>query len=219
VTSPGRTRRAVEILHLVYLGLLPALATFSILVVYGHPAPLLLFVGGIIAVSVYLAVVIGYTRPANSLDVALFTLFDGPLWAVLSRSVKETPIPPAINAFSFAINAFLIDGVAIWIAIVWLAVSTSRPTKEQRIATVGFALVAVVSILFAFWPYIRENVWEEWTQLFWLMMGVVEAVIARHYLLEADEVVRKEMVSVAYILILLFVWIIALSAGNIVNEG
>jgi hypothetical protein len=219
VTSPGRTRRAVEILHLVYLGLLPALATFSILVVYGHPAPLLLFVGGIIAVSVYLAVVIGYTRPANSLGAALFTLFDGPLWAVLSRSVKETPIPPAINAFSFAINAFLIDGVAIWIAIVWLAVSTSRPTKEQRIATVGFALVAVVSILFAFWPYIRENVWEEWTQLFWLMMGVVEAVIARHYLLEADEVVRKEMVSVAYILILLFVWIIALSAGNIVNEG
>jgi hypothetical protein len=219
VTSPGRTRRAVEILHLVYLGLLPALATFSILVVYGHPAPLLLFVGGIIAVSVYLAVVIGYTRPANSLDVALFTLFDGPLWAVLSRSVKETPIPPAINAFSFAINAFLIDGVAIWIAIVWLAVSTSRPTKEQRIATVGFALVAVVSILFAFWPYIRENVWEKWTQLSWLVMGVVEAVIARHYLLEADEVVRKEMVSVAYILILLFVWIIALSAGNIVNEG
>jgi hypothetical protein len=219
VTSPGRTRRAVEILHLVYLGLLPALATFSILVVYGHPAPLLLFVGGIIAVSVYLAVVIGYTRPANSLGAALFTLFDGPLWAVLSRSVKETPIPPAINAFSFAINAFLIDGVAIWIAIVWLAVSTSRPTKEQRIATVGFALVAVVSILFAFWHYIRENVWEKWTQLSWLVMGVVEAVIARHYLLEADEVVRKEMVSVAYILILLFVWIIALSAGNIVNEG
>jgi hypothetical protein len=86
VTSLGRTRRAVENLHLVYLGLLPALATFSILVVYGRLAPLLLFVGGIVAVSVYLAVVIGYTRPANSLGVALFTLLDGPLWAVLSHS-------------------------------------------------------------------------------------------------------------------------------------
>jgi hypothetical protein len=86
VTSLGRTRRAVENLHLVYLGLLPALVTFSILVIYGHPAPLLLFVGGTVAVSVYLAVVIGYTRLANSLGVALFTLLDGPLWAVLSRS-------------------------------------------------------------------------------------------------------------------------------------
>jgi hypothetical protein len=218
VKSLGRTRRAVEVLHLVYLGLLPALATFSILVVYGHPAPALLFVGGIIAVSVYLAVVIGYTRPTNSLGVALFTLLDGPLWAVLSRSVKRASMSPAVNVFSFAIDAFLIDGVAIWIAIVWLAVSTSRPTREQRIATVGFALVAVGSTLFAFWPYVRENAWGEWTRSFWLVTGVVEAVVARHYLLEADKVMRKEMVSMVYILILLFVWIVALCAGNIINE-
>jgi hypothetical protein len=32
--SLNRTHRAVENLHLVYLGLLPALATFSVLVVY-----------------------------------------------------------------------------------------------------------------------------------------------------------------------------------------
>jgi hypothetical protein len=84
---------------------------------------------------------------------------------------------------------------------------------------VGFALIAVGSVLFAFWPYIRENVWGAGMRSFWLAAGIVEAVIVRHYLLEADKVVRGEMVSVAYILVLLFVWIIALSAGNIINES
>ena len=103
--SLNRTHRAVENLHLVYLGLLPALATFSVLIVYGHPAPLLLFIGGVVAASVYLAVVIGYTRPVNSLGVALFTLFDGSLRAALSHSARRAP-------FSFAIDAFLIPDVS-----------------------------------------------------------------------------------------------------------
>ena len=48
--------------HLVYLGILPALATFSLLFSYGHDAPLLLFLGGTVAVGVYLAVIMTYTR-------------------------------------------------------------------------------------------------------------------------------------------------------------
>jgi hypothetical protein len=107
----SRMRHVVENVHLVYLGLLPALATFSLLLVYGHSAPLLLFFGGVVAVSVYLAVVISYTRPANSLGVALFTLLDEPFWAVLSYAAGGV-------LFSFAIDAFLIDGVAVWLAIV-----------------------------------------------------------------------------------------------------
>ena len=86
--SLNRLHRTVENVHLVYLGLLPALATFSVLVVYGHPAPSLLFFGGIVAVSVYLAVVASYTRPAPSLGIALFILLDGPLWAALSYSPR-----------------------------------------------------------------------------------------------------------------------------------
>jgi hypothetical protein len=209
--SLDRLHRAVERLHLVYLGLLPALATFSVLVIYGHPAPSLLFIGGIVAVSVYLAVVISYTRPVRSLGLALLILLDGPLWAALSHASNRAPL-------SFAIDAFLVDGIAIWFAIVWLAVSTSRPTKEQRAATVGFALVALSTVLLTFWPYIREHVWGEGMRPFWLAAGIVEAVIVRHYLLEVDEVVRGEMTSAAYILVLLFVWIVAMSAGNIIHE-
>jgi hypothetical protein len=56
--------RVVDWAHLVYLGVLPALATFSLLYAYGHAAPLLLFLGGTVAVGVYLAATYSYTpRP------------------------------------------------------------------------------------------------------------------------------------------------------------
>ena len=207
----NRVRRAVENVHLVYLGLLPSLATFSLLVNYGHPAPTLLFFGGVVAVSVYLAVVASYTRPTNSLGIALFILLDGPFWAVLSYVAGGV-------LFSFAIDAFLIDGVAIWLAIVWLAVSTFRPSREQRIATIGFALIAVGTILFAFWPYLCENVFGDWVRLLFLVIGIVEAFVARHYLLKVDEVVRDTISSAMYIVIFLFIWIVAMCAGNVLYE-
>ena len=59
-----RLLRVVDYAHLVYLGVLPSLATFSLLYAYGHPAPLLLFLAGTAAVGVYLAAVYSYTpRP------------------------------------------------------------------------------------------------------------------------------------------------------------
>jgi hypothetical protein len=207
----NRVRRAVENVHLIYLGLLPALATFSVLLVYGHPSPTLLFFGGVVAVSVYLAVVASYTRPTNSLGIALFVLLDGPFWAALSFVAGGVLL-------SFAIDAFLIDGVAIWLAIVWLAVSTSRPTRGQMVATIGFALIAVGSVLFAFWPYFCENVFGNWVRLLFLVMGIVEAFVARHYLLKVDEVVRDTMSSARYILVFLFIWIAAMCAGNVLYE-
>ncbi|MCP4542724.1 MAG: hypothetical protein GY832_36845 [Chloroflexi bacterium] len=206
-----RIHRIVERVHLIYLGLLPALATFAVLAAYGHPVILLVFLGGIVAVSVYLAVVVSYTRSPSSLAVTLFILLDGPVCAVLAQLSGGAP-------YAFAINSFLVDGLAVWVAIVWLAVTTSRPTEGQRIATVFFALVAVVTVISVFWPYLRESVLGEWNRLGWLLIGMIEAVIARHYLLKADDVVRDQDISVPYILILLFVWIAALTAGNVLHE-
>ncbi len=40
----SRIHRIVDSIHLVYLGLLPALATFAVLSAYGHPAMVLLFI-------------------------------------------------------------------------------------------------------------------------------------------------------------------------------
>ncbi len=205
-----RPHQVIESARLVYLGLLPALATFAVLTVYGHRFPFLVFLGGIVVVSVYLAVVVSYTR-SSSPAVALFTLLDGPLCALLAQLAGGNP-------YSFAIDSFLVDGITIWLAIVWLAVTTSRPTKEQRISTVFFALAAVGTVFSVFWPYARESVWGEWGKLCWLTIGIVEAIITHHYLLKADEVARDEDVSVPYIVILLFVWIAALIAGNVLHE-
>jgi hypothetical protein len=144
----NRIHRAVENVRLVYLGLLPALATFSALLIYGNPVPLLLFLGSVVFVSAYLAVVANYTRPTNSL----------------------------------------------------------------------FALIAVESVLLAFWPYLCESVFGGWLRLLFLVMGIVEAFVACHYLLKVDRVVRDHMSSAMYIVIFLFVWIAAFSAGNILHE-
>ncbi len=204
------THQVVENARLAYLGLLPALATFAVLRVYGHALPFLVFLGGIVVVSVYLAVLVSYTR-SSSPAVALFTLLDGPVCALLAQLGGGNP-------YSFAIDSFLVDGIAVWLAIVWLAVTTSRPTKEQRIATLFFALLAVGTVFSVFWPYARASVWGHWGKLCWLTIGIVEAVIAHHYLLKADEVVRDEGVSARYIVLWLFVWIAAMITGNVLHE-
>ena len=108
--SLDRIHWITERAHLVYLGLLPALATFAVLVVYGHPFMFLVFLGGIVAVSVYLAVVVSYTCSPSSLAVALFILLDGPVCAALAQLSGGNP-------YAFAIDSFLVDGVAIWAAI------------------------------------------------------------------------------------------------------
>jgi hypothetical protein len=208
--ATGRVHRVLENARLVYLGLLPALATFAVLIVHGHPFPFLVFLGGIVAVSVYLAVAVSYTR-SSSPAVALFTLLDGPLCALLAQLAGGNP-------YSFAIDSFLVDGVAIWLAIVWLAVTTSRPTQEQRIATLFFALVAMGTVFSVFWPYARESAWGEWGKLFWLAVGGVGAIITHHYLLKVDRVTRDEKVSASYIGVFLFVWIAAMIAGNVLHE-
>lgn len=197
--------------HLIYLGLLPAWATWVTLSAYGHRFPFLVFLGGIVIVSVYLAVVASYTQPATSTGVALLTLFDGPLWAASARFAGR-PIS------SFAVDAFLIDGVAIWVAIAWLAVSTSRPTRGQRVATLFFAAAALMTASSLFWPYLRANLCGNWPSLGWLLLGTGEAVAARHFLLEKDDVLRDTDFSMRYILVFLLLWLAAMIGGMVAYE-
>ena len=105
MTWSERAHRIVGGMHLVYLGLLPALATFAILAEHGHRAIWLVFLGGIVAVSVYLAVAVSYTRSPGSLIAALLILLDGPVCALLAQSEGAQP-------FSFAIESFLIRSLS-----------------------------------------------------------------------------------------------------------
>ena len=197
--------------HLIYLAVLPCWATWAVLREYGARSPFLLFLGGIVLFSVYLAVISSYTPPATSVGVALLTLLDGPLWAASARITgRET--------LSFAVDAFLIDGLAIWIAIAWLAVATSRPTPEQRSATLVFAAIAVVTAGSLFWPYLRDTLWGNWLGMGWLLLGIGEAIAAHHYLLAKDHVLRDADDTAWFIIVFLALWLVAMIAGMAVYE-
>ena len=197
--------------HLIYLALLPAWATSVTLATYGHRFPFMILLGGTVVVSVYLAVIVHYTRPATSLGVALLTLLDGPLWAIGARFTGG-------DAISFAVNAFLVDGVMIWIAIVWLAVTTSRPSREQRVATLVFAVIGVGTVCSLFWPYLRENLWGQWLGIGLLLLGIGESFVMYHHLLKKDEVVRDERFTLPYLIIFISLWVASMIIGMVVYE-
>jgi len=198
--------------HLVYLGLLPALATFSLLFLYGHVAPLLLFLGGTVAVGVYLAVIITYTPLSTSPGWALLILLDGPAWVVLSlRSTGVTP-------FAFAIEGFLVDGTAIWLAILILAVRSSIPTHHERMASIGFMVAALAATAWLVWPYYRDALLAQWVSQLFLALGILEAIVVRYKVLKRDEVLRNDNATLWYVIVLLLVWVLSLILGNVLHE-
>ncbi|HID64751.1 MAG TPA: hypothetical protein EYP49_18695, partial [Anaerolineae bacterium] len=62
----SRLVHTINRVHLIYLGLLPSLATFVLLRRYGNRWPFLIFIGGVALVSVYLTVVYHYTHLPSS---------------------------------------------------------------------------------------------------------------------------------------------------------
>lgn len=193
--------------HLIYLGLLPSVATFTLLYTYGHPAPLLLFLGGTAAVGVYLAVIISYTSMPSSPWIRLFIILDGPAWVLLSLFSKQLRLPV------FAIEGFLVDGTAIWLSTLILALRSDKPTRGQRIASVAFMIVALAATISLVWPYLREVLWGQWLSLLWLGLGIVEAMIINYKLLERDEVVRHSDHASVYIAVMVMIWVCSL-VGN-----
>ncbi|GIV95724.1 MAG: hypothetical protein KatS3mg057_0381 [Herpetosiphonaceae bacterium] len=212
IPSSTRMTELVGWLHLIYLGLLPSLATFGVLRTYGHPIPFLFFLGGVAAVGVYLAVTISYTRLPRSLGIALFTALDGPVLSYIS--LPQQAAPP----FAFSIQGFLIDGVAIWLSIAVLALWSGMPTPEQRVASLVLAVVAVAVLGSAFWPYLRQYVGGNPASVRWLVIGILESFIAYHRLLKADEVVNDSNRSTIYIVALIMIWIFAMGAGTVLHE-
>ena len=206
-----RFARFIGQAHLIYLGLLPSFATFALLYTYGHPAPFLLFLGGTVAVSVYLAVIVAYTPLPTSPVLSLIIMFDGPAWVLLSLLSKEVVLP------GFAIEGFLIDGTAVWVSTLYLAVSSYKPTPGQRRASVAFMLVALAATASLAFPYLRDVLWGEWLSMMWLGLGIVEASIITFKVLEQDVPVRNDDTNAIYIAVLIMVWVGSL-LGNVFYE-
>jgi hypothetical protein len=209
-----RALRVLDYAHLVYLGLLPSLATFSLLYAYGHAAPLLLFLGGTAAVGVYLAATYSYTPRPRTLPSALLQLLDGPAWALLSIAVRGA------RPLAFAVEGFLVDGTATWLSLLVLAARSPLPTREQRRAAVAFMLAALAATLWLAWPYLRDA--SRGTRggagLFLLGLGALQGAFARYKLFSRDQVLRPADASVAYLVPLIVAWVASMILGNVLHE-
>jgi hypothetical protein len=206
--------RVLDRAHMVYLGLLPVVANFSLLYAYGHPAPLLLFLAGTAAVSVYLAATYAYTPRPRNVGLALFVLLDGPAWAALSLFLKDA------RPLAFAVSGFLVDGTAVWISILVLALRSDLPTRGQRWASVGIMLVALAATYSLAWPYCRDLWHGRWggVSLLLLALGAAQGALTRYRLYERERVVRDENASAAYIVVFILAWVASLIAGNVLHE-
>ena len=211
-TGPPTTvqRRLVQIanrVHLVYLGLLPSAATLVLLLTYGHRAPFLLLIGGVVLTAVYLAVTYTYTRLPTSLPASLWALLDGPLFALAAPNSAAGPL-------SFAVNGFLIDGVAFWCAIVVLAFVATQPLPWQRVASVGLGLVALAALASLAAPYVRQTIETSGWATLWLPVGILEAAALIYPLLRGGDVERADVDRAGvYIAVMIVLWVAAMCAG------
>lgn len=205
----GKSIAVIAQLHKGYLGLLPALVTFAILLRYGHPAPMLLFLGGTVAVGVYLSVVAHYTSPPQSLRQGLLILLDGPLW-ILAATVGHT----AASAAGIAVETFLVEDSAIWLAVLALALTSPLPTRAKRVGSTAFMVIALSATLALVWPYLQESLAGQWGRGLWLLAGILEAAVMRVRMLgKGSPVKQDEDQRILYIVGGIFAWVIALCAG------
>ncbi len=210
--SKSRLTSIIDYAHLIYLGLLPSLATFSLLYAYGHPAPLLLFLGGAVAVAVYLAVTFSYTPSPASAGWGLVILLDGPLWVLLSLLTKR------VNPLAFAIEGFLVDGTAVWLSILLLATRSELP-REQRTASIAFMLAALAATASLIFPYMRDELRGRWTSVGLLIAGVIESTIVRFRALSREKAEREDLDSnTIYLVVLILAWVASLILGNVLHE-
>lgn len=203
----------VGYVHLVYLGLLPALATFALLFRYGHPFPLLLFLGGTVAVGVYLAVTFSYTPQPTSLSFGLLILLDGPLWVLLSLLQKR------VNPLGFAVEGFLVDGTAIWFSILVLSVQAYIPLRKDRFAAIGFMLAALAATTSMAWPYLRDELWRHWASMALIVAGIFESTFLRFKALNKQQATRRnENQGAGYIIVMLLLWFASMVLGSVLHE-
>lgn len=209
-----RALRVMDWAHLVYLGALPSLATFSLLYAYGHAAPFLIFLGGTAAVGVYLAATYSYTPPPRTLAAGLLQLLDGPAWALISLAVKDA------RPLAFAVNGFLVDGTATWVSLLLLSARSPLPTRDQRRAAIAFMLASLAASLWLAWPYLRDAAQGRWggASLFLLGLGALQGTFTRYRLFSRDQVLRPAEASTAYLVPLIIAWVASMILGNVLHE-
>jgi len=169
LTGPERIAWVLGWVNVMYLGVLPAVATWGVFRLYGLPfaAPMVLF-GGLIAVVVYLGIVLNVAPAPASPWTALWILLDGPFFALLAGP----------RSFAgFAIQAFFVDGLALWIGVaaLWFGIARSDGAESLFGCTTWLIVAGLAGMFAPFWPYLHHDVLGHWTSLVVLLVGVAGA--------------------------------------------
>ena len=170
--------------------------------------PLLLFLGGAVSVGVYLAVICYYTPMPRSFAGGLLTLLDGPAWVAVSLLTKHA-IP-----LGYVVEGFIIEGTAIWLSILILAAKFPR----QRLAAIGYMLLALAVSISLVYPYFRDDLMNQWLSIGLLSLGAVESFAVRFHQLKLDEEGNKHRAdpnqNTVFLIVFIIIWTAAMIAGN-----
>ncbi|HSH03258.1 MAG TPA: hypothetical protein VLL52_12120 [Anaerolineae bacterium] len=203
-------------LYLGYLSLLPAMGTAGVLYLYGvgvgQLGMWLIFLGGVAAVGVYLATVGSYTVIPKQWWATAFLIADGPLIVLFFDGGGK-------GIWEHMVDAYLIDGTAVWLAILVLATQSPLPTADQRTGSIFFMFAALATTYLLFFPYINDKVLTNPWRLFGLIFGIAEASATRFYIFEKDRVLRDTDKTAVLIVVFIFVWLFALFGGFGYHQG
>ena len=207
-------RKKAGLLYLVYLALLPAIATFAVLWRYGQTysdaTMFLSFLVGTAAVGVYSAFVMSYQYVPKSLWRLLVLLLDGPFLIFVAQKAGT-------NQFGFAIDGYLVEGMVVWMSILLLASISPDPTPNQRGASVLIMLGAIAMTGWFFIPYIRAELLGDKVRGAWLLFAFVEGVVISPLLKSTEPQLADNFDESDFpwlIILSVMAWVIALFAGR-----
>ncbi len=208
MTGP-RGRLLLERIYLVYLGLLPLAASAGAIVLFDRPLSgllpgLALALASVIAVAVYLASTAAYVGFPRTWWAGLLVLFDGPAQLALSVALQDRPTP-----WHVFVEAFLVDGLPLYLAIGLLALRSPLPSMWQRIGAVLLMLVAIGAALFLLAPpVLRDLAHEPILAVLPLVSALVLSSAINYRLVRTDRVVRDPGMAGPYVGGLALVWVV-----------
>ncbi len=137
-------------------------------------------------------------------------IIDGPIFAIIGTL-------SGLNIGDVLIATFLIEVVAIWGSIGYLALSTSRPTFGQMIASTILSVICIGGIVILYWAAGFFN-YERYRYLP-LIFGVIESIGIKYWILYKDEVVTESTDGILFIVGNIFLRLVTMVVAGIKVNG
>lgn len=198
-------------IHLVYLGLLPAVSTFFLTQRYDSPLIFLVFLGGIVVVGTYLAATCSYTSFKAGWYWLLWELVDIPLLIFFSAG-------GSLSLEAFTLDVFLIEGASLWISLLILSRYMPSLDRYQRKSTAIISVIGLISLFLLYYSYMVTVVPGNIGKVALLVGGIAESTWLNYRLFGHPEQARNDGYAPVYIVIFTFLWIGGLISGKILYE-